>query len=247
VRVTELLKIEGDVDIHTGNIHTKTSVHVTRHVRSGFTVESEGDIIVDGGVGRSTLKARGNVVVKAGLRGTVSTAGSVTAAFVENGSIDAGGDIDIRNHVTRTTLVSGANIRIGKILYGCVSRAVGQVVVGQIGHRAGVVDEVYLGITFDQRSRLRELHRLAEEGLAPAERREYDHLRRAAELASVAALRVIGSVYPDVLITIGELVLRVQDETKGTDYHANWEETEIVESRGGKGTRIPATRLRELA
>jgi len=99
--VLPVLDIPEDVDFKVGNIHFQGDVKVGRDILSDFVVESSGSVIVWGSVIAARIQALGNVEVRAGIigksRGEVVAGGDITANFVENASLSAGGDIQVRN------------------------------------------------------------------------------------------------------------------------------------------------------
>ncbi len=68
VGVTYVLK--GDVDFHTGNLHYHGDIQVMGNVTEGFTVEADGNIIVEGTVeGSEVISHGGSVIINSGVFG----------------------------------------------------------------------------------------------------------------------------------------------------------------------------------
>lgn len=68
VGVTYVLK--GDVDFHTGNLHYHGDIQVMGNVKEGFTVEADGNIVVEGTVeGSEVVSHGGSVMIKSGVFG----------------------------------------------------------------------------------------------------------------------------------------------------------------------------------
>jgi uncharacterized protein (DUF342 family) len=62
--------VKGDVDFHTGNLHYLGDIQVLGNVVEGFTVEADGDIVIEGTVEGSTVISHGgSVTIKAGVFG----------------------------------------------------------------------------------------------------------------------------------------------------------------------------------
>ncbi|WP_461210552.1 DUF342 domain-containing protein [Desulfocurvus sp. DL9XJH121] len=98
--VSNVLEINGDVDMSTGNVHSKHgAVHVKGCVRSGFKVEAPGDIVVDDVVEEADLIAGGNVAVGGGVimnrKTRIVAKGNVSARFMQNARVAAGGDLTV--------------------------------------------------------------------------------------------------------------------------------------------------------
>jgi len=82
------LKIDGDVDVSTGNIDFIGDVVVRGDVREGFSVNAGKNIKVDGGCFASKLTASGTILIRNGAIGSVINAEkSVEMDFAENSTI----------------------------------------------------------------------------------------------------------------------------------------------------------------
>ncbi len=96
VTVEPLVTVER-VDYSTGNIRFDGSVVVEKDVADGFVIEAGGDIQVGRGVGRATLKAGGNVLLKAGINGAgagrIECEGNLFAKFVESSTLVCHGNV----------------------------------------------------------------------------------------------------------------------------------------------------------
>jgi len=95
--VVELLQIQGDIDLHTGNIKVDHgSVHITGDVTSGFKVEAVGDVIIDGLVEEADIVA-GGLVIAGGIimngKNRIDATGDVSAKFFQNAVVNSGGDV----------------------------------------------------------------------------------------------------------------------------------------------------------
>lgn len=80
VGITYVLK--GDVDFHTGNLHYQGDIQVLGNVTTGFTVEAQGHIIVEGNVDAADVISHGgDVTIKSGVfghsHGRVSAKGDI--------------------------------------------------------------------------------------------------------------------------------------------------------------------------
>lgn len=101
--VFPMLQILQDVDFSVGNIHFKGNVKIGRDVLPDFVVEAEGHVSIWGSAIACTVKSAGNVEIRAGIvgknKGLIQAGGHLTATFVENSSLIAGGDIKIKNGI----------------------------------------------------------------------------------------------------------------------------------------------------
>ncbi|MCK9239138.1 FapA family protein [Desulfocurvus sp.] len=116
LEVSELLEIDGDVDLGTGNIRAREGgVHVRGAVRSGCTVEAQGDVIVEGLIEEADITA-GGLVVSGGVlmngRNRIVAAGNVTAKFFQNAEVRAGGEVVAQLEITNSRIVAGGDVTV---------------------------------------------------------------------------------------------------------------------------------------
>ncbi len=88
VMIEDIIHIKGDVGPKTGNIHAEVTVIVDGSVLSGYKVVSEGDIIIQGGVGYSYLYAEKNILIANGINAGLSYA-SKYKNLVKSKGLDA--------------------------------------------------------------------------------------------------------------------------------------------------------------
>lgn len=97
VMVSDIYQVPANVDSSTGDIVYKGTVQVTGNVNTGFKIEAEGDIIVNGVVEGATLISGGNIVLKRGMqgmeRGILEAEGNITAKFLENCKVKCKGGL----------------------------------------------------------------------------------------------------------------------------------------------------------
>ena len=114
LEVSDLLKIEGNVDLKSGNIRAQHgSVHITGDVTSGFKVESSGDVIVDGVVEEADIIAGGLVVVGGVImtgRNKIVAHGNVSAGFFRNADVEAGGDVSTDLEFSHSRITAGGEV-----------------------------------------------------------------------------------------------------------------------------------------
>jgi uncharacterized protein (DUF342 family) len=118
--VSELLAIPGDVDYGTGNLLlSQGSVRVGGTVRSGFTVEAPGKILVEGMVESARVIAGGDVLVRGGIfmsgdeAAFVQAGGAVTANYTHNAQVQAGGDVTVTLAIVGSKVNKGSRITSG--------------------------------------------------------------------------------------------------------------------------------------
>ena len=103
-----------NVDYETGNIAFEGSVVVKGTVADGFSVMAGGDIEVDKCVGRVSLRAGRNILLKQGINGDngadVWAGGTLTAKYGESSRIFTGKDMIIREALMHCTLMVKGNL-----------------------------------------------------------------------------------------------------------------------------------------
>jgi len=134
VTVEPIYEVNGDVDIHTGNILFLGTVIVKGNVEDGFSIKAAGDIEVRGSVGKCLVDAEGNINIKQGvmgkLAGQIKAGGSVWAKFLEQVNVTSDKSVVVQDGIMhcrvdatekvvcfgkRATIVGG-RIRAGEIV-----------------------------------------------------------------------------------------------------------------------------------
>lgn len=96
VVVEPVVSVES-VNYETGNIHFDGSVVIEKDIADGFVVEAGGDVQVGRGVGRATIKAGGNVLLKAGINGNgsgrIECGGNLFAKYIESSTVSCRGNL----------------------------------------------------------------------------------------------------------------------------------------------------------
>jgi uncharacterized protein (DUF342 family) len=94
INVEPVLKIDGDVNIKTGNIIFLGTVIISGNVEPGFSVKASGNIEIRGIVDKAELDAEGDIIVHQGITGksggSIRAGRSLWARFIENAGIEAG-------------------------------------------------------------------------------------------------------------------------------------------------------------
>lgn len=118
VTVDDVYVIKGDVSLETGNIHHKGAVTVQGDVRAGALIETAGDVAVRGLVEASTIRCGGDLVVGGGIvgdgEGVVEAGGDVSALYISEARVSAGGDVTVKNEIAHADVDSRGRIRVDK-------------------------------------------------------------------------------------------------------------------------------------
>jgi uncharacterized protein (DUF342 family) len=114
INVEEILTVQGDVSIKTGNVMFLGTVVVYGNVEDGFSVKASGNVEVRGNVGKSEVIAEGDIVIHQGINaksgGLVQAGKNVWAKFIENAFVEAGDNIIVSDGMINTTAVANKKI-----------------------------------------------------------------------------------------------------------------------------------------
>jgi uncharacterized protein (DUF342 family) len=114
VNVEEILTVQGDVSLKTGNVMFLGTVIVFGNVEDNFSVKASGNIEIRGNVGKSEVIAEGDIVIHQGVNakggGLVQAGKSVWAKFVENATVEAGENIVVSDGMINSTAVANKKI-----------------------------------------------------------------------------------------------------------------------------------------
>ncbi len=164
VFVSDVYEVATDVDNSTGNIDYPGNVHVKGNVKSGFTVNASGNVIVDGVVEGAKITAGGQIVVRAGIhgmsKGSLAAKSNVLCKFIENAVVKSEEGYVAADTIIHSTVEAHSEVRVsgkkGNITGGAV-RA-GQVIdVNYLGTEMEAPTEVEVGISPDTLKRNNDL------------------------------------------------------------------------------------------
>lgn len=146
LRVSEVLLVASDVDLESGNIISeKGSVEIRGSLRSGFTVTAGLDVLVKDAVESADINAGKDVTVQGGIlmggKNTVRAGGNVSAKFIHNAMIRAGGDVLSRSDIIQSDIEArgmvSANNGNGSVVGGVIRCRTG-LLAKEIGGETGV-------------------------------------------------------------------------------------------------------------
>jgi uncharacterized protein (DUF342 family) len=175
--VVEPVVTVANCSYETGNIRHDGSVVIEKHVADGFVVEASGDIQVGAGVGKATLRAGGNVLLKTGINGNgegrIEADGNVFAKYVEGATVQCGGHLFVQEGILHSRLTTWGHC----VLNGRRSEVIGSnMIVGgslwckQIGSVAEAPVYVSIGIPPDLLVSYRDTRRSLDESREELER-----------------------------------------------------------------------------
>ncbi len=114
INVEEILTIQGDVSLKTGNVMFLGTVIVQGNVEDGYSVKASGNIEVRGNVGKAEVVAEGDVVIHQGINaksgGIISAGKNLWSKFIENATVDVGENLIVSEGMINSTVVANRKI-----------------------------------------------------------------------------------------------------------------------------------------
>lgn len=156
--VDEVLVIEEDVGLRTGDIRHRGAVVVQGDVREGSSVKAQGDLVVEGTIEDAEIVTGGDLSVRGGILGgekKITVAGRVHAQFMRDAHIEAGRDIVVEREIlqSRVKTRGALAMQYGRLIGGEVIALRG-ILAGQTGSEANVPTTVIAGRDFRLLARL---------------------------------------------------------------------------------------------
>jgi uncharacterized protein (DUF342 family) len=212
-------EVKGDVSLHTGNIRFSGNVVIHGNVESGFKVEADGDITVDGLVDTADIKAGGKLIIHGGVSGMdkskISSGADFFAKYIEHATINSGGNITVKESIMHCHVNAGKKITVtgGKgLIVGGIISAGEEINANTIGSRLGTDTELVIG---DSLKIQLEAHWETSHANPELEKKQAGAPEEAqAKLKEKWRIKVRDTIYPGVKVTIGAATLFIQDEIK---------------------------------
>lgn len=165
VEVSDVMRVDADVDYSTGNIVFNGFVQIAGSVLDGFRVKADKGMYIGGSVGCSTLESGADIEIGGGVaakgKGSITAAGAVKAKYLNAVTVEAQGDVLVRTEILNCNVSSLGRVRVqmGSICGGEVI-ALGGIQAPVLGSAMGVKTYVAAGINFTSEKKLRELREL---------------------------------------------------------------------------------------
>ena len=151
--ISDVLEINSDVDMSSGNVHVeKGSIIIKGTVTTGTEVTAEENVVVGVVVENATVKAGGNVTVDGGIfmekGGIIEAGGNVTAKFMRNATIRAGGDVIATVDFVNCDIIAGGRITAesDKGLLNGGTYVCGEMNVAEMGSNVGAKTSITLAL-----------------------------------------------------------------------------------------------------
>ncbi|MCL2707687.1 MAG: FapA family protein [Defluviitaleaceae bacterium] len=118
INISPCLEFKGNIDNSTGDVEFNGEVTIRGNVVSGFTVRATGNVEVMGVCEAAKIYSDGSIVLGNGAQGAdkaeLVAAGDITAKFIENCKVTAGGNILADSILNSTVKCDGEVILSGK-------------------------------------------------------------------------------------------------------------------------------------
>ncbi|MDK2865880.1 MAG: uncharacterized protein PWP38_195 [Clostridiales bacterium] len=155
ISVIKLLELRSDVGVETGNIFFHGQVVVNGNVTTGYSIECDGDVTINGVVEGATIKSGGNIVISRGVQGmdvaSIECNGSLTVNFINSAKINVRGDIE-SGAIMNSIVNCDGNIHVkGKkgLIVGGEITCKGDIEANTVGSELGVITSVKLGVDME--------------------------------------------------------------------------------------------------
>lgn len=151
VSVLPMLQVNGDVNMHIGNLRFEGTIQITGNVQSGFIIEAD-DIIVEGIVENAELKASNSIIIKTGVKGiinkgSIKAGGNISVGYCESANISAGGELSIEKYCFNSNIEAAQVTALGKdtIISGGVLDIFSELHATHLGSKNSGKMEINLG------------------------------------------------------------------------------------------------------
>lgn len=155
ISVFPQLRFNSDIDYGTGNIHAKVNVYISGNIRTGFKVQSEKNIFINGSIEDNCLiEAGGDIYVQNGASGSnthLNAGGDLSIKFVEGCKLTAKGNINVQRFIlgsevecgdTITVMGSGINLNEKGAIIDCDIKVKNTLIVPSIGNDSGTKSNI---------------------------------------------------------------------------------------------------------
>ncbi|MEX2462231.1 MAG: FapA family protein [Paenibacillaceae bacterium] len=164
INVFPIYEVNGDVDYNTGNIDFVGTIVIRGNVRTGFKVKAEGDIRIIGSVEGAELEAAGSIEISAGIigqnKGLVKAAKNVKTAFIQEGIVEAGGDVIVSQSIMHSTIRAGKDVicqGVKGLIVGGMVQAGQKVAARTIGNSMATNTIIEVGVLPELRNEMIQL------------------------------------------------------------------------------------------
>jgi uncharacterized protein len=152
--VNEVLEVKGNVDYSTGHVDFPGDVVIGGEIRRGFKVSAGGSLFCGSLIDATEVRVGRDLATSRGILGRgdglVVAGGGLTAKFVENCRVEAGGEIAVEAGILNSRMYTLDRVETGPrgVLIGGRTYAVNGVATQNVGSASGTRTEIFCGIDF---------------------------------------------------------------------------------------------------
>lgn len=155
ISVIQMLEIKGDVGVETGNINFQGQVIINGNVTSGYSIECDGDLVINGVVEGATLRTNGSLVISRGIQGhdnaNIYCEGNLTSNFINSATVFSRGDIEtgaIMNSIVKSDGKITVKGKKGLIVGGDITSK-SDIEANVVGSEMGIITSIKLGVDIE--------------------------------------------------------------------------------------------------
>jgi len=152
ISVVQMLEIKKDVGVETGNINFHGQVIVHGNVTNGYSIECDGDLVINGVVEGATIKSNGSIVISRGIQGhdeaNIYCGGQLTSNFINSAVVYCRGDIETGAIMNSTVKSDGKIVVKGKkgLIVGGEITSKSDIEANVVGSEMGIITSLKLGV-----------------------------------------------------------------------------------------------------
>jgi len=114
INIEPVYTVDNGVNLKSGNINFRGTVMVNGDVEDGFFIKADGNIEVNGSVGKADLDAQGDIIIHQGINGKgegrIHCVKSLWARFIQNANIQAGSMVVASDGIINSNIVANERI-----------------------------------------------------------------------------------------------------------------------------------------
>jgi len=114
INIEPVYTVDNGVNLKSGNIDFRGTVMVNGDVEDGFFIKADGNIEVNGSVGKADLDAQGDIIIHQGINGKgegrIHAGKSLWARFIQNANIQSGSMVVASDGIINSNIVADERI-----------------------------------------------------------------------------------------------------------------------------------------
>ncbi|MBU1432369.1 FapA family protein, partial [Myxococcota bacterium] len=147
LKVESVLKIDGNVDLHSGNIKFDGNVYVNGDILDGFSVEAK-SLTVNGSVGASFLNISENLKIGLGINGKnkaiINVNGEIETQYINETLVQCNQSIKVKKQILNSKILCHHQVVCAQIVGGECFAFLG-IISNEIGSDLGIQTQIYPG------------------------------------------------------------------------------------------------------